>query len=82
MTGANITPPDHTDPAEEPTNDRLSPNPKVTFFLLITNSLTSLLISVHHLQKHNGKSYQLRAMYLQDQQAMNRTQLFLKLLRH
>ncbi|CAF4030211.1 unnamed protein product, partial [Adineta steineri] len=28
MTGANITPPEHTDPIEEPTNDRLSPNPK------------------------------------------------------
>lgn len=29
MTGANITPPDANDPIEEPSNDRLSPNPKV-----------------------------------------------------
>ncbi|UJR25758.1 hypothetical protein I4U23_007112 [Adineta vaga] len=28
MTGANITPPEHMDPVEEPVNDRLSPNPK------------------------------------------------------
>ncbi|CAF4038343.1 unnamed protein product [Rotaria sp. Silwood2] len=28
MTGANITPPDHTDLIENTTNDRLSPNPK------------------------------------------------------
>jgi len=34
MTGANITPPDRTDPIEDPSNDRLSPNPKV----ILTNS--------------------------------------------
>jgi hypothetical protein len=39
MTGANITPPDHTDPLEDPSNDRLSPNPKVSFFPY-TNQLT------------------------------------------
>jgi len=39
MTGANITPPDRTDPIEDPSNDRLSPNPKVSFFSY-TNQLT------------------------------------------
>jgi hypothetical protein len=29
MTGANITPPDHSEPMEGPSDDRLSPNPKV-----------------------------------------------------
>ena len=39
MTGANITPPDPTEPIDEQTNDRLSPNPKVivTNFVFFTN---------------------------------------------
>jgi hypothetical protein len=42
MTGANITPPDRTDLIEEPSNDRLSPNPKVilTYFFILTFNKT------------------------------------------
>jgi hypothetical protein len=43
MTGSNITPPDHTDPIDEPTNDRLSPNPKVMLMnvFLLTSNITN-----------------------------------------
>jgi hypothetical protein len=40
MTGANITPPD---PIEDPSNDRLSPNPKVIltnlFFCFVSTNI-------------------------------------------
>jgi hypothetical protein len=37
MTGANITPPDHSEPMEGPSDDRLSPNPKVISYFSPTN---------------------------------------------
>jgi hypothetical protein len=70
MTGAHITPPDHTDPIEEPSNDRLSPNPRViltNFSLPISNIKNSLLIRVRHHQKPNGENYLAWVMYHQNQ---------------
>lgn len=40
MTGANITPPDHTDPIDDQSHDRLSPHAKVSCLITVRIRLT------------------------------------------
>ena len=84
MTGANITPPDHTDPIEDQSHDRLSPHAKVSCLLTSRIRLTnSLLISAQLLQKINGKSCRVSAIrLLMVQPLMNRSPPSLKRHRH